>query len=277
MTERELIAWIQKRAPHFGQRVKVSIGDDCAVYQPSSSEDLVFTTDFTIEDRHFTWATYKPIDAGYKALARALSDLAAMAANPEFALVSLAARDECTIKGFMEGVFQCAKEYSVTIAGGDLNKSERLYCDITCAGRVPRNKAILRSGAKSGDYIYVTGPLGHWSKRPKPRFDLIDLLRKNASAAMDLTDGLLMDLERLLLASNVAANLTAPPQIDRGATLQQAWQEGESYELLFTSQQQLEHHCIGKIVEGEPGKITGENLPLQSAGWDPFAVKEKPR
>jgi thiamine-monophosphate kinase len=274
MTERELVSWIQKRAPHFGQRVpngiKVSIGDDCAVYQPKPNEDLVFTTDFTIEDRHFTWKDYKPIDAGYKALARALSDLAAMAATPEFALVSLAARDECIVKGFMSGIFRCARHYNVTIAGGDLSKSDRLYCDITCAGRVPRGKAILRSGAKPGDYIYVTGPLGLWKKKPIPRLDLAPLLRKNATAAIDLSDGLLMDLERLLIASNAAAELSAPPQVQRGASLEQAWQEGESYEMLFTSQRRLALHRIGQIVTGAPGKITGENLPNQPAGWDPF-------
>ncbi len=277
MTERELVSWIQRRAPQFGQRVpngiKVSIGDDCAVYQPKPNEDLVFTTDFTIEDRHFTWKDYKPIDAGYKALARALSDLAAMAATPEFALVSLAAPDECIVKGFMSGVFRCAKQYNVTIAGGDLSKSDRLYCDITCAGRVPRGRAILRSGAKPGDTIYVTGPLGLWKKKPVPRLDLTTMLRKSASAAIDLSDGLLMDLERLLIASNAAAHLNAAPEVQRGASLEQAWQEGESYELLFTSQRRLALHSIGKIIAGEPGQIRLNAQVLRPTGWDPFSAK----
>ncbi len=271
MNERELVSWIQRRAPHFGKRVTVSIGDDCAVYQPTSNEDLVFTTDFTIEGRHFTWTDYKPIDAGYKALARALSDLAAMAATPEFALVSLAARDECIVKGFMQGIFKCAKQYGVTIAGGDLTKSDCLYCDITCAGRVPRNKALLRSGAKPGDYIYLTGPLGLWKKKPVPRLDLVDLLRKNATAAIDLSDGLLMDLERLLVAASVSAELTKAPQAQRGATQQQAWKEGESYELLFTSPKRLAFHSIGQIAKGSPGAIHFQGHLLSSAGWDPFA------
>lgn len=276
MNERELIAWIQQRAPHYSRRVTLSIGDDCAVYQPAPNEDLVFTTDFTIEDRHFTWDQYKPIDAGFKALARALSDLAAMAARPEFALVSLAARNECLVKGFMAGIIRCANHYGVTLAGGDLSHSERLYCDITCAGSVPRDQALLRSGAQPGDWIYLSGPLGLWKKKPVPRLDLLPLLRKHASAAIDLSDGLLLDLHRLLQASGHAAALTQPPRAQRGATEQQAWQEGESYELLFTTRRRLRGtqpglYAIGQIVAGSPGEITLHGQPLAPTGWDPFA------
>jgi thiamine-monophosphate kinase len=269
MNERELVAWIQKRAPHFGQRVSVSIGDDCAVYRPGLNEDLVLTTDFCNEGRHFNLGDYTPADAGFKALARALSDLAAMAATPDFALVSLAAPAD-RVREFMTGVFRCAKKYKVTIAGGDLTKSDRIYCDITCAGLVPRGRAILRSGAQPGDNIYVTGPLGFWKTRPVPRLDLVELLRAKATAAIDLSDGLLMDLERLLFASQVSASLTQAPRAQRGATQRQAWQEGESYELLFTSPHKLPFRALGQVTRGQAGAIYYDRQRLTAAGWDPF-------
>ncbi len=261
MTERALIAWIQQRAPQFGKRVRVGIGDDCAVYTPAQGYELVFTTDFTIEDRHFRWGEYRPAEAGWKALARALSDIAAMGAQAEFALVSLASKPEW-IKGFMGGLFRCAKEYGVSIAGGDLTESPRLVCDITVAGRVKAGKAVLRSGAKPGDHIYVSGSMGRWKKKPVPRLDLAPILSRHASAAIDVSDGLRMDLDRLLLASGCGAELDGHPPVDRGATLEEAWTEGESYELLFTSAKQLDFPRLGHIVK------SGQRPT--PAGWDPF-------
>jgi thiamine-monophosphate kinase len=270
MTERALIAWIQKRVPRFGQRLRLGIGDDCAIYRPKPGDELLFTTDFTIEDRHFTWKDYKPIEAGWKAMARGLSDIAAMGGSPEFALVSLAAKDACIIKGFFAGLIRCASHYGVSIAGGDLTESPRLYCDITVAGRVPQGKAILRSGARPGDFLYVTGPLGLWQKKPLPRLDLRAQLQRSATAAIDVTDGLAMDLERLLLASGVSAAISADPPIQPGATLEQAWHEGEAYELLFTSPRKLAFPLLGRIAAGQPGTILRDGKALSTGGWDPF-------
>jgi thiamine-monophosphate kinase len=273
MTERALIAWIRERVPRFGSRVRVGVGDDCAVYRPKAGEDLVFTTDFTIEDRHFTWRDYKPHEAGWKAMARGLSDIAAMGARPEFALVSLAANSECNLKGFFSGLIRCARQYKVTIAGGDLTESTRLYCDVTVAGSVARNEAILRSGAKAGDFLYVTGPMGLWKKKPIPRLDLRPTLLRYASAAIDLTDGLALDLSRLLEASNLAAEISSDPPIDAGATLDAAWREGESYELLFASPKRLKFPCIGRAVPGKPGEILRDGRVINASGWDPFALR----
>lgn len=266
MTERAIIAWITKHAPNFGKGVKVSIGDDCAVYRPAQNEDLVFTTDFTIEGRHFTLPDYSLRDVGYKALARGLSDIAAMGATPRFALVSLAVPDSAIVKPFFGGLFSLAREHQVTIAGGDLSQSEKIHCDIVVAGGVPRGKAVLRCGAKAGDILYVTGPLGTWKKKPKPRLDLVTIVRRHASACMDITDGLSMDLDRLLRASCVTCKITAQPPVMRGATLEDAWHRGEDYELLVASPKRLPKpfHEIGIVVDGRPGS------PLPPKGWDHF-------
>ncbi|MDX2267926.1 MAG: thiamine-phosphate kinase [Bryobacter sp.] len=275
MTERELIAWIQQRAPRFGQRVRLGIGDDCAIYRPQPGYDLLFTTDFTLEDRHFTWRDYKPHEAGWKAMARALSDLAAMGATPEFALVSLAASTECNLKGFFTGLIRCAKHYRVTIAGGDLTESPRLICDVSLAGRVPTGKAILRSGARPGDRLYVTGPMGTWKKNPVPRFDLRSTMLRHASAAIDVTDGLAMDLSRLLTASGCAAEIVNDPPLDPGATAAMGWHEGESYELLLASPKRLRLPYLGQVVAGITGQIRrldslGQSTLISASGWDPF-------
>ncbi len=273
MTERALIAWIQARVPHFGTRVRLGIGDDCAVYRPPAGHDLVFTTDFTIEERHFTWRDYKPHEAGWKAMARGLSDIAAMGARPEFALVSLAANTECNLKGFFSGLIRCAKHYQVTIAGGDLSESPRLFCDVTVAGSVPRDRAVLRSGARVGDYLYVTGSMGTWKKKPVPRLDLRATLQRHAHAAIDITDGLALDLSRLLEASGLAAEISADPPLDAGATAAAAWHEGESYELLFASSRRLAFPVIGRVVAGTPGQILRDGRAITPAGWDPFPAR----
>lgn len=266
MSERGVIEWIRKHAPSFGTGVRVGIGDDCAVYRPVAGEELVFTTDFTIEGRHFTLGDYSPRDVGYKALARGLSDVAAMGAEARFALVSLAVPDESFVKPFFGGLFGLARKYGVTVAGGDLSRSEKVHVDIVVCGTVPKGKALLRSGAKPGDWLYVTGPLGLWKKRPKPRLDLVEIVRREAHAAMDITDGLSMDLDRMMVASGVTCEITAAPPVCRGATLEDAWHRGEDYELLIASPKRLgaPFHEIGVVCAGRPGS------PVPPKGWDHF-------
>ncbi len=257
MSERSLIAWLEKRAP-----LTAGIGDDCAIYQPRPGEDLVFTTDFTIEGRHFTLPDYTPREVGYKAMGRGLSDIAAMGATPRFALCSLAIPDESFAKPFFQGLFA----HKVVLIGGDLSRSDKVHVDITVCGAVPKGKAVLRSGVKPGDRIYVSGPLGTWKKKPRPRLDLADTLRRYASAAMDITDGLSMDLDRMLRASGLTCEITGAPPIARGATLEQAWHHGEDYELLVASPHPLPKPFreIAVAVAGRPGS------PLPPKGWDHF-------
>ena len=154
--------------------------------RPRLDEDLVFTTDFVLEGRHFTLDTHKPSDIGYKALARSLSDLAAMGAEPVFCLVSLAvpaAKSAAFVRGFYQGLLVLAEVSKISLAGGDLARFDKVVADVMCCGRVPKDKALLRSGARPGDRIFVSGELGgsahgfatrrgaHWRRhlRPEPR------------------------------------------------------------------------------------------------------------
>ena len=297
MREVDLVRRIRTLAGEGPQNNTIvqSIGDDCAVLRPRSGEDLVFTTDFAIEDRHFTLATHKPADIGHKALARSLSDLAAMGSEPLFCLISLAlpARlDEKWIDGFYKGVLALASQYNVTLAGGDLSKSKKVIADVMCCGRVPQGKALLRSGAKPGDGIYVTGALGEsalgfneqrgpaWQRhlRPQPRIAAgIALRKKHVSACMDLSDGLSLDLRRMCLESGVSAELDHIPTARR-ATVEQALHGGEDHELLFTSKRPMPPTLaglpitrIGVIAQGRAGEVLFQNRLLPPQGFDHFA------
>lgn len=270
-------------------------GDDCAVVRPPADQDLVFTTDFVIEDRHFTLATHKPSDIGHKALARSLSDLAAMGAKPMFCLVSLALRSELGsrwVEGFYRGLLALAAEYKTTLAGGDLASADKVVADVMCCGSVPKGQALTRSGARPGNHIYVTGELGAsalglrlrrgsaWMRHrlPQPRVDVGVALRKRGVAAcMDLSDGLSLDLERLCLESNVSARLTGVLPIAKGASLEEALHGGEDYELLFTTSKRMPPEFagmritdIGEITRGVVGEVFWGGFPLAPAGFDHF-------
>ncbi len=258
------------------------IGDDCAVIRPSARSDLVFTTDFVLEGRHFHLDTHTPADIGHKALARSLSDLAAMGSEPVFCLVSLAIRPELASRwtnSFYKGLLTLANRYKVTLAGGDLSSFEKVVVDVMCCGRVPKGKAVLRSGAKPGDKIYVTGPLGAaahsgWRLRATPRIEAGLKLRNLVSAGMDLSDGLSLDLRRLCIESNVGADLrTALIPIAPGATLEQALHGGDDYELLFTAPGKIKVPTvkqIGEITRGKAGQLRLDGRLLKAEGFDHF-------
>lgn len=284
MNEQWLISRI---APLAGKRRELicGIGDDCAVYRaPGAKEDLVFTTDMLIEDVHFQTSTHKPEEIGHKALARGLSDIAAMGAEPRFCLLSIALSAAATkrwIDEFYCGLLKLAGRTGTVLAGGDISHTEKICCDITVCGAVPGSRALLRSGAKPGDLIYVSGSLGAAAvalaagiaHRPEPRLDIGLQLRGKATAAMDLSDGLSTDLRRMCLASGVSANLSDVP-LAPGASLEQALHGGEDYQLLFTlppgKRPPRATACIGAIVEGKPGVVRYNGKPLRAQGYDHF-------
>ncbi len=279
-----------------GAGLVLGIGDDCAICRPhGTAEDLLFTTDMLIEGAHFLPGTHRPEDIGWKALARGLSDIAAMGGEPRFCLVSLALdrrADQTWLDAFYRGLLRLARREGVALIGGDLARGPHLMCDIVVSGAVPRGQALRRSGARPGDAIFVSGFLGGsalglergtgraWRRhlRPEPRLALGRFLRRlGATAAMDLSDGLSLDLDRLCRASRVKAEISAPP-IYPGASLRQALDGGEDYELLFTAPRSvpvppqfegLPLTRIGTIRRGR-ASVELDGAPLPPRGWDHF-------
>lgn len=285
MNELSLIQAIRRysaaRRPHSS--LQLGIGDDCAILRPRPNEDLLFTTDFVIEDVHFHRATHTGVDTGWKALARGLSDIAAMGGEARFALVSLALPPwacENYVRDLYKGMNLLGSKHGVAIIGGDVSSNPKLSIDVIVIGAVPRGKALRRGTAKPGDVVYVTGPLGraasqNYLERPQPRLDIAKKLRGVATACMDLSDGIAMDLHRLCLASGVAAGLDGLLPSSPGATLDHVLYGGEDYELLCTlpkTKKPLRGLVrIGSIVAGKPGVVTFGGVRLQPRGWDPLA------
>ena len=222
--------------------------------------------------------TLPPAIIGHNALARSLSDIAAMGGEPRFCLVSLAVpagRGAKFIDGFYRGLLALARRTGTSLAGGDLAHGDKIYCDVMVCGSAPRGKALRRSGARPGDLLCVSGRFGKpWGGRIQPRLELGRALRGRATSCMDLSDGLALDLHRLGLASGVAATVDRVP-LARGATLERALHGGEDYELLFTlpSRSSPPHGTtlIGNIIEGRAGAVMFQGKPLPARGYDHFA------
>ncbi|HPQ14635.1 MAG TPA: thiamine-phosphate kinase [Bryobacteraceae bacterium] len=289
MSEIDLLRRIARKARAAGRGLLLGIGDDCAIFRSrGASEDLLFTTDMMLEDVHFRRGTHPPETVGWKALARGLSDIAAMGGQPRFCLLSLAVprwAGQDWIDAFYKGFLALARKTSTPLVGGDLARAERMSCDVVVCGAVPPGKALRRDGARPGDGIYVTGPLGGaalglethsgaaWKKHsnPEPRLDFGLRLRGRATAAIDLSDGLSLDLHRLCLASRCAAVLDGEIPVFPGATLAQALHGGEDYELLFTARTAVKGAIrIGAIKKGRPGLVEFEGKPLEPSGYDHF-------
>ena len=296
-SELVLIERIRQRIAHPEKTgVVLGIGDDCAIFRPrGAAEDLLLTTDLLVEDTHFRRATHRAEDIGWKAFARGLSDIAAMGGEPRFCLVSLslaAWTDRKWVDGFYRGLLQLARREGTPLIGGDLAHGDKLTCDIVAAGALPRGTALRRSGARAGDAIYVSGLLGGsalglasgrgkaWKRhlRPEPRLPLGRFLRTKirATAAMDLSDGISLDLHRLCLASGLAASIEAPPRFP-GATDDQALHGGEDYELLFTAGPRIPVPAafdgvpltrIGTMLKGRPGMVELRGKLLAPLGYD---------
>lgn len=258
------------------------IGDDCAILSPPRGRRLLVTTDMVAEGVHFGLAKHSAYDCGWKALARGLSDIAAMGGDPHWCFVSLAlgpAANRKWLAGFYRGLTELAKRHNVALAGGDLTRAAQVSADVTVIGSAPAGRALTRSGGHAGDLLYVTGPLGAmaasgYSIRPIPRLDAgVRLRRLRATACMDLSDGLSLDLHRLTLASGVSARVDDVP-VAHGATLEQALHGGEDYELLFAlpAAKRPPEGCfrIGSLIEGKPGKVLFRGKRLHAQGWDPF-------
>ena len=232
--------------PHLplGKTVVAGAGDDCAVTEFSSGRNfLVLKTDCIVEGVHFL-SRADPVDVGWKAMMRPLSDFAATSALPRFALITLIASKQTEVewvRKLYRGIRRAAKQFDVSIVGGETSSSPGpIAISVSVAGFVERNRWLSRRGGKVGDDLFVTGQLGGAIKRKHlqfvPRIVESRWLTKNFSihAMMDVSDGLGVDLPRLARASKVGftiemENLPLTP----GAKIGDAISEGEDYELLF--------------------------------------------
>jgi thiamine-monophosphate kinase len=248
--ELAVIERIRRYLPRGG-RIVAGVGDDCAVVRMEQGlkNDLLLTSDAVIEGIHFLPGT-KPSDIGHKAIARVLSDIAAMGGRPEWALIDLVVPGKTkirTLDGIYSGAIRVAGEHGLSIVGGDTASGPALELHVFAVGTVPQGKAVLRSGARPGDFIFVTGTLGgscrgkHFCFKPRVAEGLF--LRKWASSMIDISDGLASDLKHLATMSRTGARLvldsipvsSAASRI-RGklSPVQHALYDGEDFELLFT-------------------------------------------
>ena len=260
-----------------GRGVIRGIGDDCAVFRSKAGEDLLLKTDQLIESVHFP-KTMRPEMIGERALARALSDIAAAGGDPRCCLVALAVprtKSERWVLAFFGGLLRLAKRTGTVLAGGDLAHDNKVHCSVMVVGAVRHGKALTRAGARPGDQLYVSGRLGKpWDQRIVPRLTLGRKLSGKATACIDLSDGLSLDLHRLCKESRVAAKVEHIP-IVRGASLERALHGGEDYELLFTLPAKMKPFAgtilIGTIVRGTCGTVWFNGKKLPPRGYDHFA------
>lgn len=310
MNEFELIARLTRSLP-TNHAVVVGPGDDCAVLECGSlSQQALFKTDAVVEGIHFTRET-PPEKIGHKALARCLSDIAAMAGTPTAALVTIGLPrdfDVALVEKIYTGINALAKEHHVAIVGGETTTNpERVLISISLLGFVPRGKATLRSGAKVGDAIFVTGELGGSINGKHldfaPRLAEARWLAENfeVHAMMDVSDGLAGDLPHVLRASKVGAELlksavpisrAAKDIARRGDAAKPAFvaalTDGEDFELLFTVASKaavpvldawkkqfpgVKLSCIGKIIAGEGIRLRDQTgvRPLTAHGYVHFS------
>lgn len=318
ISEKALISRIRRLAgghPSLGNpnpKILTGIGDDCAVLRLLPGQDSLVTTDLTLEGIHFRRDWHSPESVGQRCLVRGLSDIAAMGGETVAAFLSLALpRDlpQSWVGRFLRSLVDLATRYGVGLAGGDTAESPNgILADIVVVGSAPKGKAILRSGARGGDRIYVTGELGGsaaavWQMRkkpkrklnpryfsrhffPEPRLEVGRVLREKglASAMIDTSDGLSTDLAHLCEESGVGAEVWAAAiprasvgKPSREVDLKFALHGGEDYELLFTAPRGKK---VPKRIAGVPvthiGQITrGKGIFVRNEGGVGYELEPK--
>lgn len=267
------------------------VGDDCAVLPQNSETDIVVTADMLVENVDFRLAWSTPAQIGHKALAVSLSDIAAMGAEPRWAMLSLGFPQDLWKSDFAdrfyEGWHALAGKFGVELVGGDISRAEQVVIDSIVFGEVPKGKAILRSGARPGDRIYVSGTLGgaggglklllknedgvdegialiEKQLQPTPQILLGKQLQQSglSTSLIDLSDGLSSDLAHLCKASGVGARidpsaLPVHPDLARSfppdVCLDLALNAGEDFELLLTAREDLSIEGLTRIGEVTDG------------------------
>ena len=316
-----LIEAIRKRAARDTRGSspwRVAIGDDAAVLTPRAGEELVLTTDALVEDVHFRWRSSDPRRVGHKALAVNLSDVSAMGARPVGCLLTLALPSGLAatrLEGFLSGFLSLARASRCPLVGGDVVRARQFSATVTAIGAVARGRALLRSAARPGERVFVTGTLGgaaaglarlergrlrtpldrrlaRRQQAPEPRLAAGAALveARLSRAAIDVSDGLAQDLGHLCEESGVGARIaleTVP--VMRGATLAQALTGGEDYELLFTAQKSAPSAAVlGRrlgcrvseigVITARPGLVitrSGRPVQMSTKGFQHFKASPK--
>lgn len=220
-------------------------GDDTAVIAWTAKKYLLYTCDMLVEGVHFKRAAATPFQIGWKALGRNISDIAAMGGIPRYAIVSIALPSGISVSfvdGIYKGMKKLASRFGVNIVGGDVSRSGKVIIDVALIGEVEKKNLATRSGAKKGDVILVTGSIGGSIKGKHldfmPRVDEArELVKKfKIHSMIDITDGLLLDIWRVLDASGVGCRIyeSAIPLSRDAASFDSAVRDGEDFELLFT-------------------------------------------
>lgn len=279
MKELELINEIRKRSGRAKGALKLGIGDDCAVLD-FGGRRLLWASDMIAEGTHFT--RKDPLEKiGHKAVAVNVSDIAAMGGIPKYITVSLGVPKWITpsgVRNLYDGIFRACRKYGLQLAGGDTILSRELVLDVSIIGEAGEGKVILRSGAKEGDLILITGPVRSGRKEHldfTPRTGESEFLSKNykVSSMIDTSDGIAMDIGRICSQSVTGCRLyeNAIPLV-KGLSLGDALYYGESFELLFTmnkketkklfSDKRLKRKCPFYII----GEITGKKAGMTILG-----------
>ncbi len=314
LPEKQLIAQLRRMAGSLwrgrsrgSNAILKGIGDDCAVLRLLAGHDCLITTDFTLEGIHFRRDWHPAESVGYRCLARGLSDIAAMGGDPLGVFLSLALPHDLPqawVGRFTRGLISLAERYGARLAGGDTAESPNgILADIIVVGSVPKGKEVLRSGARAGDRIYVSGELGgsaaalvqmHARAKklnprdyrrhfyPEPRIELGRIVREKgwATAMIDTSDGFSTDLAHICEESGVGAEIAAVliPRARVGkpareVDLDLALHGGEDYELVFTARpgKRIPKQIggvritqIGRIVRGRRIFVKNENeIPFE--------------
>ncbi len=288
---REVVRHLADRAQ--GPWVALGPGDDAAVMRQSPDHDAVASIDTLVADVHFP-ASAPAFYIGYRALMVSLSDLAAMAAQPRYVLVALTlpAADVTWVGELAQGMAAAARDCDTYICGGNFARGP-LSITVSVHGEVPAGKAVTRAGARVGDELFVSGPLGLAAAcvrqqsyllqdqlsalqsayfMPQARFDLSAVLRAEAHAAIDISDGLLADAHHLAQASGVALNIhSADLQLAEGVELEDALSGGDDYQLLATAGTPLPGMVsIGQVIAGSGVRLDG--VEQQPEGYNHFVA-----
>jgi thiamine-monophosphate kinase len=292
-SEKDLIRRVRAAASiHRDSGIRLGIGDDAALLVPRHGYETILSSDWFLEGTHFLRDRHRADSIGWKCLARAVSDIAAMGGGSRCFLLSLAIPETHTgqwLDQFLAGLRRAARKFKCPLAGGDTTRYREILINVTVVGEVRTGRALLRSGARPDDIIFVSGRLGEaelglerlhgkkrirkgdptWNKHlyPVPRISLGRWLAEDriATAMMDLSDGLSSDLPRLCEASGVGARLEAsriPTVVPNRSGLEKielldlALHGGDDYELLFT------------VHPGKTGRLprSFEGIPLTAIG-----------